>query len=392
MKKFFLLMVGIMMSLPMVADNAKFYVLTCSPGDEAYALYGHTGLRYCNEEKDIDIVFNYGYFDFDSPNFAWRFILGETDYMVGAVPHRLFCQEYINRGSAVFGQMLELTPEQEDELCRLLVENCRPQNRIYRYNYFYNNCTTKIRDMIALVADSVVYDAPAQYPTFRHALNAMLGEHPWFAFGINLLLGADIDRPATAYDLHFIPQNYMDALDSCYVINANGEKYHLVEPKFVVIPESENNATVNAGNNNFTPFNVALLLLVATFIIMSCEVRKKRTFWAFDVVIMTLQGLSGCLLMFLALFSQHPAVGNNWLLLLFNPLALVLMPIYICRIRKHKSLAIAWLQVVMALLFFISAVLQLQVYPLPIYFCAVALLVRSLFLIYKDNICELSRF
>jgi hypothetical protein len=121
-------------------------------------------------------------------------------------------------------------------------------------------------------------------------------------------------------------------------------------------------------------------------------VRKKRTFWGFDVLLMTLQGLSCSLLLFMALFSQHPAVGNNWLLLLFNPLALVLMPVYVCRIRKHKRLTVAWVQVAMALLFFGSAVLQLQVYPLPIYFCAMALLVRSLFLIYKENICELSRF
>ena len=392
MRKVLLLIIGIIMSLPIVADNAKFYVLTCSPGNEAYALFGHTGLRYCNEDRDIDVVFNYGYFDFDSPNFAWRFILGETDYMVGAVSYDRFCQEYIARNSEVFAQQLALTPEQENELYRLLVVNCMPKNRTYRYNYFYNNCTTKVRDMIAQVADSIAYEAPAQHPTFRDALNAMLGEHPWFAFGINLLLGADIDRPATAYDLHFIPQNYMDALDSCYVVNVNGEKSHLVEQKFTVVSKSDNSATVNAGHNNFTPFNVALLLLVATFIIMSCEVRKKRTFWGFDVVIMTLQGLSGCLLLFMALYSQHPVVGNNWLLLLFNPLALILMPIYVCRIRKHKSLAIAWVQVAMAVLFFVSAILQLQVYPLPLYFCAFALLVRSLFLIYKENICELSRF
>jgi hypothetical protein len=125
---------------------------------------------------------------------------------------------------------------------------------------------------------------------------------------------------------------------------------------------------------------------------MSCEVRKKKTFWGFDILLMTVQGLAGCLLLFMALFSQHPAVGNNWLLLLLNPLALVLMPVYVCRIRKHKSMKIAWIQVVMVAMFFVSAILQLQVYPLPIYFCAAALLVRSLFLIYKENICELSRF
>ena len=389
MRRFYLLVVGLLLSFSLFSANPKFSVLTCSPGSEAYSLYGHTGLRYCDEEKGIDIVFNYGYFDFDSPNFAWRFILGETDYMVGVVDYDTFRKEYVNRGSLITGDYIDLTPEQEDRLFALLRENCRPENRVYRYNYFYNNCTTKIRDKIEEVTGEIEYASVAPYATFRDALNAMLSEHPWYAFGINLILGSDIDRPATVRELQFIPANYDKDLDKCYMADANGQKRLLSDYKYVVIPETDG---VVVGHSNFTPFNVALLLLLATFIIMSCEVRKKRTFWVFDVVFMTLQGLSGCLLLFMALFSQHPAVGNNWLLLFFNPLALVLMPIYVYRIRKHKPLAVAWVQVAMAILFYMSALLSLQVYPLPIYFCVTALLVRSLFLIYKERICELSRF
>ena len=392
MRKFCIFILGILFSLSITAKNPKFSVMTCWPGNEAYSLYGHTGLRYCDEEKGLDIVFNYGYFDFDSPNFAWRFILGQTDYMVGAVDYDHFCQEYIQRGSPVVEQVLELTPEQENELLDILVDNCSVMNRTYRYNYFYNNCTTKIRDKVEQVVDSLSYEAPAQYATFRDALNAMLGSHPWFAFGINVLLGADIDRPVTARELQFIPQNYMNALDNCYIIDANGEKHPIVECKDVVVSENENNATFNAVRSNFTPFNASILLLLATFVVMLCEVRKKKTFWGYDLLLMSVQGLAGALLLFMALFSQHPAVGNNWAIILLNPLALVLMPIIICRIRKQKSLSLAWVQVVFVVLFFLSAIFSLQVYPLPLYFCAVALLVRSLFLIYKENICELSRF
>ena len=393
MRKLIISLLCVFVSLSIMAGNAKFSVLTCAPGNEAYALFGHTGLRYCDEKKGVDIVFNYGYFDFDSPNFAWRFILGETDYMVGIVSYDAFCREYQQRGSEVVEQVLDLTPEQESNLFMILKENCLPQNRVYRYNYFYNNCTTKIRDKVASVADSTVLDAVAKYPTFRDALNALLVNHPWYAFGINLLLGADVDRLATLHGLQFIPQNYMNDLDACYIVKAGGDKHPLVKEKSVVVRENAEVESVSEnGHSNVTPFNVALLLLVATFIVMSCEVRKKKTFWGFDVLLMTVQGLAGCLLLFMALFSQHPAVGNNWLLLLLNPLALVLMPIYVYRIRKHKPMKIAWIQVLMVVMFFVSAILQLQVYPLPIYFCATALLVRSLFLVYKENICELSRF
>ena len=352
MRKFCIFILGILFSLSITAKTPKFSVMTCWPGNEAYSLYGHTGLRYCDEEKGLDIVFNYGYFDFDSPNFAWRFILGQTDYMVGAVDYDHFCQEYIQRGSPVVEQVLDLTPEQENELLDILVDNCSVMNRTYRYNYFYNNCTTKIRDKVEQVVDSLSYEAPAQYATFRDALNAMLGSHPWFAFGINVLLGADIDRPVTARELQFIPQNYMNALDNCYIIDANGEKHPIVECKDVVVSENENNATFNAVRSNFTPFNASILLLLATFVVMLCEVRKKKTFWGYDLLLMSVQGLAGALLLFMALFSQHPAVGNNWAIILLNPLALVLMPIIICRIRKQKSLSLAWVQVVFVVLFF----------------------------------------
>lgn len=389
MKRFCIFFLGVLLSLSAMAGTPKFSILTCFPGDEAYSLYGHTGLRYCDEEKGIDVVFNYGYFDFDTPNFIWRFVLGQTDYMVGAVSYDDFCEEYMQRGSLIIGEQIELTPEQEKELFTLLRENCRPENRVYRYNYFYNNCTTKIRDKVEQVAGPIEYYSVNPSSTFREALNGLLGEHPWFAFGINLILGADIDKPVTSRDLQFIPMNYMNDITQCCKIGADGEKIFLLNNQYMVIPEVEKPAVVQS---NFTPFNVSLLLLLITLIIMSCEVRKKKTFWGYDVLLMSVQGLAGSLLLFMALFSQHPAVDNNWLILLLNPLALVLMPILVCRIRKHKSLSLAWVQVAFVGLFFLSAILSLQVYPLPIYFCATALLVRSLFLIYKEKICELSRF
>ena len=133
-------------ALPLRAEGPRFSLLTCSPGDEAYSLFGHTALRYCDEANKIDEVYNYGYFSFDSPNFVWRFILGQTDYLVASVPYRIFIIEYAERGSSVVEQVLNLNPQQVERLHALLEENCHPLNRVYRYNYFYNNCTTKARD------------------------------------------------------------------------------------------------------------------------------------------------------------------------------------------------------------------------------------------------------
>lgn len=370
--------------------EVKVSVLTCSPGEEVYALYGHTALRYRDTSNDIDVVFNYGLFDFSAPNFGWRFVLGETDYMVGCYDYIDFLPEYAMRGSGVVEQVLDLTDEEAQSLFRSLLFNIRPENSVYRYRYLDNNCTTKVRDkLLEALSESgdVVYkdDAP-DGETYRDVLNAPAGDNPWYAFGINLLLGADVDKEMSRSQRQFLPNNFMNDLENAYVVSADGTERKLVCENNVLL-EPEEKVVVR---NNLTPFNVSLLLLLATLVAMLCELRKRKTYWGVDVVLMLLQGLSGALLLFMALFSEHPAVGNNWLIVLLNPLALVLLPIYIYRIRKHKPMGVAWVQVAFVILFALTAMFGPQVYPAPIYFCAAALLARSLFHIYKERICELN--
>lgn len=371
------------------ADTERFSVLTCSPGDEAYSLFGHTALRYVNEEKKVDVVFNYGYFDFNSPGFMWRFALGETDYRLGAVPFRFFIPEYVDRGSSITEQVLDLTPGQVERLLNALVENNKPENRVFRYNYFYKNCTTMARDKFLEIVSGdskVVFEESGDDKSFRDELNRMTADHPWFAFGINVILGSDVDATATKEELQFIPSNLMNDLDKAYIVDSDGNRRPLVKEKIVLI--HENKPKVEQGN--FTPFYASLLLLLLTMIVMLCELRRKKTFWGYDIILMLMQGAAGLGILFMWIFSEHPAVGSNYAILLLNPLALIVMPVMVYRIIKHKSPVLAWVQVGFVSLFFLTALFGLQVYPVPLYFCAVTILVRSLFHIYKDRICELN--
>lgn len=371
------------------ADTERFSVLTCSPGDEAYSLFGHTALRYVNEEKKVDVVFNYGYFDFNSPGFMWRFALGETDYRLGAVPFRFFIPEYVDRGSSITEQILDLTPEQVERLLNALVENNKPANRVFRYNYFYKNCTTMARDKFLEIVSGdskVVFEESVEDKSFRDELNRMTAAHPWFTFGINVILGSDIDETATKEELQFIPSNLMNDLDKAYIVDSDGNRRPVVKEKRVLV--HENKPKVEQGN--FTPFYASLLLLLLTMIVMLCELRRKKTFWGYDIILMLMQSAAGLGILFMWIFSEHPAVGSNYAILLLNPLALVIMPVMVYRIIKHKSPVLAWVQVGFVALFFLTALFGLQVYPVPLYFCAVTILVRSLFHIYKDRICELN--
>ena len=129
-------------------DSTRLSLLTCAPGEEIYSLFGHTAIRYENPSQGIDIVFNYGLFSFNTPNFIFRFSLGETDYQLGATDYERFAAEYAFFGRSVWQQTLNLTDEEKTELIRLLQENYRPENRVYRYNFFYDNCATRPRDKI----------------------------------------------------------------------------------------------------------------------------------------------------------------------------------------------------------------------------------------------------
>ncbi len=377
------------MALCAKADTERFSVLTCSPGDEAYSLFGHTALRYVNEEKKVDVVFNYGYFDFNSPGFMWRFALGETDYRLGAVPFRFFIPEYVDRGSSITEQVLDLTPGQVERLMDALLENNKPENSVFRYNYFYKNCTTMARDKFLEIVSGdskVVFEESGEEKSFRDELNRMTAAHPWFTFGLNVILGSDIDETATKEELQFIPSNLMNDLDKAYIVDSDGNRRPLVKEKRVLV--HENKPKVEQGN--FTPFYASLLLLLLTMIVMLCELRRKKTFWGYDIILMLMQGAAGLGILFMWIFSEHPAVGSNYAILLLNPLALIVMPVMVYRIIKHKSPVLAWVQIGFVALFFLTALFGLQVYPVPLYFCAVTILVRSLFHIYKDRICELN--
>ena len=152
-------------------DSINAYLLTCEPGKAIYELYGHTAIWIEDVTNGTDAVFNYGLFDFNTPHFVWRFTLGKTDYILGASRLSSFLREYSERGSEVYAQLLNLTQDESKRLYSLLIENSRPENRVYRYNFLYNNCATMAIDKIEqCIAGTVSYSTPQTPLTFRDIL------------------------------------------------------------------------------------------------------------------------------------------------------------------------------------------------------------------------------
>lgn len=357
------------------SDSIRFSLMTCSPGDEIYSLFGHTAIRYENYTRNIDVVFNYGLFSFNTPHFVWRFMKGETDYQLGVIPYLYFEREYAERGSDVYQQVLNFTPEENERLLALLEENCLPQNRIYRYNYFYDNCTTRTRDRIeAAVEGRIVYPSAFPNKSFRSIIHEYTIGAAWDELGIDLCLGREADAPIDERLQMFSPFYMRSYASRAYVINKLGEKRPLVCKEFKAVYA---NARLGSSHFPLSPMMCASLFLLVCVGFSWIQWKRGKVWWGWDCVLLIAQGLSGCIIAFLFFFSVHPTVNSNWLLMLFNPLPLLYLPLMLFRAIRHERDSYHWVNMVYLTLFIMLIPVCGQKINLSVLPLALGLIVNS---------------
>ena len=348
-----------MSSIPVAAqedltpmDSVEISLLTCQPHDEVYSLYGHTAIRYHDlRPGGFDLAFNYGVFDFKKPHFVARFVFGLTDYELGAYPYKYFLEEYRRFGSMVTEQVLNLTAEEKLILHEALAMNLRPENKIYRYNFFYSNCTTKARDIIEnCINGKIEYAGREDYtPSYREMIHSMTRNNPWARFGNDLLLGIKADFKTDLRQQEFLPGNLLYDFDHAQIYS-EGTYRPLIKERRIAVP-----AGVQIVQEGFplTPLSCAAVLLAIGLVIFFFEWRKKRVFIVWDVLLMLAVGTIGIVLT-LMLFSQHPTVSLNLQIILLNPLPLLfLWPVI--RRRQTRYWAIS---AILAVLFLIGSFFQ----------------------------------
>ena len=354
-----LITLTIVSSIPVAAqedltpmDSVEISLLTCQPHDEVYSLYGHTAIRYHDlRPGGFDLAFNYGVFDFKKPHFVARFVFGLTDYELGAYPYKYFLEEYRRFGSMVTEQVLNLTAEEKLILHEALAMNLRPENKIYRYNFFYSNCTTKARDIIEnCINGKIEYAGRENYtPSYREMVHSMTRNNPWARFGNDLLLGIKADFKTDLRQQEFLPGNLLYDFDHAQIYS-EGTYRPLIKERRIAVP-----AGVQIVQEGFplTPLSCAAVLLAIGLVIFFFEWRKKRVFIVWDVLLMLAVGTFGIVLT-LMLFSQHPTVSLNLQIILLNPLPLLfLWPVI--RRRQTRYWAIS---AILAVLFLIGSFFQ----------------------------------
>jgi hypothetical protein len=299
-------------------DSLRISLLTASPGEEVYERFGHTALRVRTPQGE-DLVFNYGLFSFGAPNFIYRFVKGETDYQLGATQLPYFTMEYAIRGSQVNEQELNLTAAEAQRIFDALLVNLRPENRVYRYNFFFDNCSTRPRDIVAANLEApVVWGDTTSLATFRELVYSKTDPRSWLRFGIDLTLGAHADRRATFGEQMFLPEHLMQALDGATL--ADGRR--LVAANTLLVESTDLDSTETADSLFDSPLFVCWALFVLVAIATFFEWRKRSIFRPLDTVIFLAAGLAGCILFFLNFISVHPCVDDNFNCIWLQPLHL----------------------------------------------------------------------
>ena len=305
------------------SDSARVSLITCSPGSNAvYERFGHTAIRIYDPLNNIDIVFNYGIFDFNTDNFILKFIKGETDYKLAVYDFRYFLPEYIVRNSWVWEQVLNLTDKERQKLIELLLINYEPENRTYRYNFAFDNCATRPRDIIKQALNGYLnYTLDSEQKTFREWVGVYVGTDTWLKLGIDMVFGNSADVVATRVESMFLPEVLMNEFQATKIVpnkNTNEEIRPLVS-RFHVLVEHEGENTKKPFLL-FTPIVVSILLLLAGIAFLFKRRKFCTVYKIFDTLIFTVFGLIGVIIFYLDYFSLHPLVNDNVNILWLNPL------------------------------------------------------------------------
>ena len=326
------------------ANDTLVYLLTCGPGTETYSIYGHSALRIAIPEKHTDTVYNWGVFDFNTKNFVWKFAKGRLDYMVIGESLKGFLQEYFFEQRYVYSQRINIDASEVRILIGLINENLKPENVKYRYDFFYDDCTTRIRDLLEKSIGEKLKYPPAEQgkiPTFRDMVAKYQNPYPWYKFGVDLIMGSTADKKAGFRDRMFLPVEMKDELTESSVYRS-GKMIPLLQNPEVLL---DFDAPVVRRKILLSPayiFTLAIILIL----ILAALTKSRKTLRIIDIVIYSVFSVLSALMIFFNFFTDHQQMRWNLNIIWLNPFIIVCLIMLI--INRAGTL---WFRIV----FFISA-------------------------------------
>ena len=306
-----------------LSDSAQIYLLTCTPGNQVWSKYGHTGIRVMDNTQKLDIVFNYGIFDLTSDDFYIKFVHGETYYQLGIESYRYFDNFYRHIGRITYWQELNLTLPQKQQIFDALLLNYKPENRYYLYNFVFDNCATRPYYLIKnALQDSIISSYQGyQGTTFRQAITHYTGHNSWVDFGINLIFGSEADEAMTNEQRLFLPEELMNYMAQAHLSDGTP----LVKDQHIAaFPD----AIVPWYTNCWLGLALFALLMLALSLY---DKQRGHLSWGVDAALGIVYLLLVALVIFLTCFSCHPLVGFNWRLIVLPFIHICTRLVYIFR-------------------------------------------------------------
>ncbi|MGV3589442.1 MAG: DUF4105 domain-containing protein [Adhaeribacter sp.] len=348
-----------------LSPQAQISLITVSPGEELYSMYGHSAIRVYDPALALDIVFNYGTFDFNTPNFYVKFIRGKLPYQLSMNYYENLKQGAIQENRSVYEQVFNLSSAEKQKVFALLETNYLPQNRAYFYDFFYDNCATRIRDVFMNgIGNNLDFKHKPQpeAPTFRQLVDIYQRPHPWVDLGIDLLMGLPADKLATPLQQMFLPDFLMEGFQPAQVssfvrpVQANNQAGNPAGARPLVnqVQQVYKATAPPAIPTKFTPNIFFWILCTIVAFITFWQIRNKTASYSLDVLLFSLAGLLGILLTFLWFGTDHQTFGNNlnilWAFPLHLPLAFMLLRRQLSPFVKNYFLVFSILLVLIALI------------------------------------------
>ncbi len=303
----FLLLFLSNLSAQNIGENTTVSLITCGSGNELYSTFGHSALHIHDPNTGLDRVYNYGTVDFDTPNFYVKFARGQLNYFLNVTDFNRFVRAYQYECRWVYRQELNLSTIQKAEIFAFLENNALPENKFYKYDFFYDNCSTRLRDaMEQLLGESLIYpDASADTTaTFRELIDLYLVDLPWSDFGIDLALGMPCDKEADFREKMFLPDYLMANLGKAKVLR-DGEMIPLVKKEGMVLAENP-----NLTKSDASPIMWIFWTLMIFCFITGIFIHPKKLKW-FDIAFFTLVGILGIVITLLWFATEHTATKWN---------------------------------------------------------------------------------
>lgn len=317
----FILLISFHSIYAQTSNDTTAFLITCGPGTETYSIYGHSALRIIIPEKKADTIYNWGVFDFDTPNFAWKFAKGRLDYMISAELPQSFLSVYVYEQRYVYSQRINIDSKETQKLLELINENIKPENRKYRYDFFYDDCSTRIRDLLEKsIGERLLYPPPEinKIPTFRDMVARYQNPYPWLKFGVDLIMGSTSDKKAGFRDRMFLPIDLKDGLSQT-VIQRSGKRIPLLQNPQILVDFG----TPVVKQNYFCSPPFIFTLVIIMVLIVASLTKSRKIIRIIDIIIFTVFSVLAVLMIFFNFFTDHVQMKWNLNIIWLNPFILI---------------------------------------------------------------------